>query len=404
MIILWIKRIVFSSKNIFHLKVFLSLAGLILSVSCLAVTMTVMSSYEATLRQTLVEYSGHLIVLKRKEAERADSIFKKIKPFIFGSYSYTPFTSVEALALSKGSLSGVLVEGVDVETVDRVLNLKARLTEGQFLKEPDSAVIGLDLAERLGLKTGSSFSLAVPQFVEAKKDRTPPLPKLKTFSVAGVVDMGRYDYNSRYVGVSLVDAQKLMRLSNKVMGFKLRFKKESSVLKSSRELRKNLSSSFWVRDYRSISKNLFSAIEMEKTIIFFVLLVLVIAAGFNVSNQLMIDVLKRFKEIGILKTMGAGPSLIARLFICQCLMVSLIGVFLGCFLGVFVSYSLTALYDVWGALAPSDIYKLNKIQLDFRWRDFFMIFLFSLVICLIGAWIPIKKAFSLSPKEGLSYE
>ena len=403
MIILWIKRIVFSSKNIFHLKVFLSLTGLILSVSCLVVTMTVMSSYEATLRRTLIEYSGHLIVMKRKGGEKPADIFKKIKPFIFGSYSYTPFTSAEALALSKGSLSGVLVEGVDVETVDQVLNLKSRLIEGKFLKNPDSALIGSGLAERLGLKTGSSFSLAVPRFAESGKD-TAPLPKLKKFFVSGVVDLGRYDYNSRYAAVPLASAQKLMSLSNKAMGLKLSFKKEDSVFKSFRELKKNLSSQFWVRDYRTISKNLFSAIEMEKTIIFFVLLVLVVAAGFNVSNQLMIDVLKRFKEIGILKAMGAGPSLIARLFISQCLIVSLIGVLLGCFLGAFVSYGLTSFYDVWGVLAPSDIYKLNKIVLNFRWQDFFMIFLFSLVICLIGAWIPIKKAFSLSPKEGLSYE
>ena len=397
---IWLKRLLFSSKNILKLKTFLSFAGLALGVSCLVVTMTVMSSYETTLKKTLIDYTGHILLAQKDRGVQEQTLLKKLQPYRDQFESYTPYVSVEALAVADGALSGIFLEGMDQE--HHISHLKERLIEGDFFNQPDQAVVGRELAHHLNLQTGSSFSIVVSHSDSFKKNIWQT--RLKNFTVSGIVDLGRHDFNSRYVVVSLPELQQLLGMEHLISGLKIRLKEDKIQQNLIKNLKEKLGSRFIVQDWRSINENLFTAIEMEKFIIFFVLLVLIVAAGFNISNQLFIDVLRRFRDIGILRAMGAGSAIIVQLFFIQCLIISVIGTLIGFIFGLLISYGLFVFYDVWGALAPSDIYKINKIVLDFRLMDFVMIFIFSISISLLGSLIPIKKALSLSPKEGLGYE
>lgn len=383
MIWIWLKRLLFA-----NLKTSLSLAGLALGVACLIVTMTVMSSYKTTLTKILVDRTGHIIIVKKGKGETKSALLKKTSPLLPPFQSYVPFISIEALALNQGSLSGIILEGLD--TADY---LKDRFVQGGLFHKANQAIVGTKLADHLNLKVGSVFSIAVSQWNHS----------LENFSVVGIVDLGHHDFNSRYTAIPLSSAQKLTGQDG-VTGLRFWLTEETFPQNLIHNLRQELGFDFWIQDWKFINKNLFTAIEMEKTIIFFILLVLIIAAGFNISNQLFIDVLKRFREIGILKAMGAKPFLIAQLFLIQCLVISIIGTLIGFALGSFISYILFVSYNIWEVLVPADIYKLNKIILDFRWQDFAVIFIFSISTCLFGSLIPIKKALSLTPREGLGYE
>ncbi len=385
---IWLKRLSF--KNLFQVENFISLLGLILAVMCLAVTMTVMSSYETTLRESLISHTGHISLIK-KEGKKA--FLKDIEPYIH-NIQVLPFISAEALALSEGELSGVLIEGFPVDRVHQVLGLKDRLIEGHFMEKPSQAIIGQKLAHRLNLKINSFFYLAVPSRNH--------LPQLKKLHVSGIIDLGRHDFNSRYIAVSLQSAKNLLGLSD-LTGFRLLLASEKDLEPALKKLREGLSNSYWIQDWKFIHKNLFTAIQMEKVIIFIVLLILIIAAGFNMSNQMLLHVLKRFHDIGILKAMGARPAMIAQIFLIRTATVSFLGIILGFVTAILVCYGLFGFYNIWGSLIPSDVYELNQIVLDFRWMDFLSIFIFSALICLLSSWIPIRKALKLSPCEGLRF-
>lgn len=385
---IWLKRL--SLKNLFHMENAISLLGLTLAVMCLAITMTVMSSYETTLRKSLIAHTGHINLI-RVDGKKAS--FSDIKPYVEGM-KVLPFISAEALALSDGELSGVLIEGLPLDRVDQVLNLKGRVIEGSFMEKPFQAVVGKKLAHRFNLKINSSFYLAVPNKAH--------LPQLKKLQMSGIADLGQYNFNSRYIAVSLKSAKELLNTSQ-LTGFRLLLDSEKQLPARLKKLREHLSSSYLVQDWKYIHKNLFEAIQMEKAIIFIVLLILIIAAGFNMSNQMLLQVLKRFHDIGILKTMGARPIVIVQMFLIRTVVVSLLGIMLGFLTAVVVCYGLFGFYNIWGYLIPSDVYQLNQIILDFRWWDFLSIFVFSTLICLLSSWIPIRKALKLSPCEGLRF-
>ncbi len=382
-----LKRLSF--RNLFHLESIISLSGLVLAVMCLTVAMIVMSSYETTLKQSLISHSGHISLIKKTEK----ALFEEIKPYVQGM-EVLPFISLEALALSEGRLSGVFIEGLALDKVHQVLKLKDRLISGGFAEKPFQAVVGKKLAKNLSLKINSSFYLAVPS-----QDH---LPQLKKMQVSGIVDLGRHDFNSRYTAVSLQSAKNLLGVSE-LTGFRLLLDDEKQMESSLQKLRSNLSRSYWIQDWKFIHKNLFTAIQMEKVIIFIVLLILVVSAGFNMSNQMLLHVLKRFHDIGILKAMGAPPMMIVQIFLIRTAVMSVLGIFLGFVLALLICFGLFGLYNVWGSLIPADVYELNEIVLDFRWIDFLSIFIFSTWICLLSSWIPVRKALKLSPCEGLRF-
>jgi len=382
---IWLKRLSF--KNLFYMENAVSLTGLALAVMCLAITMTVMSSYETTLEESLIAHTGHINLIK-KDGKKI--VFSDIQPYLQGM-RVLPFISAEALALSNGELSGVLVEGFPFHSV---LNLKDRVIEGSLVTKPFQAIVGKKLAHRLNLKINSSFYLAT-----SNKDH---LPQLKKLQVSGIVDLGQHDFNSRYIAVSLASAKALLNISE-LTGFRLLLAEEENLDRTVKKLREHLSSSYWVQDWKHIHKNLFVAIQMEKVIIFMVLLILILAAGFNMSNQMLLQVLKRFHDIGILKAMGARSAVIVQMFLIRTAVVSTFGILLGFLIAIFVCYGLFGFYNIWGYLIPSDVYELNQIVLDFRWGDFLSIFIFSTLICLLSSWIPIRKALKLSPCEGLRF-
>lgn len=396
MIFLWMKRFILTSRHIFKFETFISLASLTISVACLVVTLTVMSSYETTLKNVLIERTGHLVVVKKEGGQSLKKLREKIESIVPYSYEITPFISLEALVLNQGKLRGIFLEGVDLKTVHKVLNLKTQLISGNFIQKPNEALVGKRLAEELQISLGSAFYISYASQGEN--------PQLEKFILTGIMDLGRYDFNSRYVVTSLNSVQKLSRLENQAKGVRVKMSHKELSEKELAQIGFQLGTEYWVQDWKNIHRNLFQAIQTEKFLIFFILLILVFVAGFHVSNQLFLDVLKRFRDIGILKTMGAPSSLIIQLFVMQGITVGVIGNFLGFVLGIGICFLLIDFYDVWESYIPSEAYQLNQLILDFRWQDFLMIFIFSIFICVLNTMIPIRKSLMLTPKEGLVVE
>ena len=399
-------RYVNASGKFSNFTSILALVGLIIGVASLVVSMAVVSGYETTLKNTLIDVVGHLLVVKKSQSfEGEQEVIENIKPMVSGYVQHTPFVVVEAILAQNKNVGGVLLEGVDPQTVFKVLNLKKRLIAGQFdLSFKDDypkALVGKEVAKKFKIKVGDSFRVVMPQ--STGYDREKFRPRLQKFHLVGILDLGRYDYDSRYILTSLSAAQDFAEIDNQVTGIRIRVEKDEQALHAEQKIKNNKESPYWARSWHSANANLFEAIRYEKPIIFFVVFIIVLAAGFNISSTLFVSVIKRFSDISILKALGAKSSFVLKVFTWQGLLIGIVGSLLGISLGVVICYFLMWLQDNFGLL-PAEVYKIGKIEIEIRPSDLFFIFIVSTLVCFISTLVPAWKGAKLNPVEGLRYE
>lgn len=406
MTLFWLLRHYIKGRGrLFDLSGWLSVIGMSLAVACLVVTMAVVSGYISTLQRSVQDAFGHLIIMKRGLGN-GDEILKEVRPVVPDMVGTTPFLMVEAILAGHGQLSGVIFEGMDPDTLDSVLQIRQRLIKGHFDlgsggEEMPPVLIGKGLADKFKLKLGDELKAVIP--LSGEFDRSSFRPKLGRFRVSGILDFGRYDFDSRYVVIHLKAAQKFAELDNRVTGIRLKLKDSMRAGHVAKEISDRFGYRYWTRDWVEVNKNLFEAAHLEKTVIFFVLLILVIAASFNVTSTMFVSVMRRYPDISILRTLGSRRSLVRRLFIAQGLIVGWVGAGLGVLLGVLLCYGFEQAETSLGII-PSQVYKLDRIQVDIQWLDLFWILLASTVICLASTLVPANQGSRVEPVKGLRYE
>lgn len=383
----------------------LSLIGLVLGVASLVVAMAVVSGYQSTLKRTVIDVVGHMLVMKRGTSLTPEDFDKDIAPLVPELQAKTPFLYLEALVAHKNMISGIIVEGMDLASVHDVLNLKSRLLSGSFEAPPSEteapAWIGKGLAQKYDLKVGDSFRIVLP--VNSDFDASTFRPKLGHFRVHGVLNLGRQDYDSRYVMTDLQNAQALANVGQKISGFRLRLQSSSQSEAAINRISNQFGYQYVLRDWEEVNHNLFEAAKLEKIVIFLVLMVLMIAAAFNVSSTLFVGVMKRYHDISLIRTLGATRQSVRRLFLMQGLSLGAVG----SILGLLVGFAICGAF-MWGqaqfGLIPAEVYKLDRIDVEFRWTDLLAIVGVCLAICFVFSWAPARRGAQLSPIEGLRYE
>lgn len=380
---------------------------MVIGVASLVVAMAVVSGFQTTLRNAVIDSVGHVIVMKRGAplGNQADFLkrIRQISPHI---QAETPFVYLEAVIAHNKRVSGVVVQGVDPESYGKVLRLDAHLRQGDFSfaaseKGVEGALIGKGLAENYQLSVGDIFRVIMP--VAKEYDQSSVRPRLKKFVVRGILDLGRHDWNQRFVLVSLTAAQEFAQIGEQVMGYRLRLDHDDRSSEVAANIGQALGHEYWTRDWQDVNRNLVEAAKLEKVVIFFVLLIMVIAASFNISSTLFVSVMRRFGDISILKTLGATPKFLVRLFTIQGLFIGGMGALLGMSLGIGIAYAFMYAEKHWGLL-PGEVYKLERIDIEFRATDMLAILLTSLTICYLATLAPARRGARLPPVEGLRYD
>lgn len=394
----------------FGLPATLSIVGLAIGVASLTVAMAVVSGFESTLKSALIDVFGHMLVVKRGEDQLSLVRAKeKIKEALPDFVSLTPFITLEAIVVGKQKLSGVVIQGIDPATVESVLSLRNRVIRGKFevgrISREDGrlpkALIGKALARRFDLDVGQTFRAVLPR--PSQQDTASFVSTIATFEVSGIIDFGKADYDERTVVTSLAEARALGNLSVPFTGLRVRLKSADRAAQAALDLTRSLGASWWVMDWSEGNRNFFRAIKYERVAIFFVILIMVIAASFNVASNIFIGVLKRTSEISILRALGFSKRDVAALFRLQGLLFGVIGVLAGLSLG-----ALLGVLFVWaqGAfqLLPAEVYKLNKIGIEFSPLDVGIVVLTAISICVVASLGPAARAAQLDPVEGLRHE
>jgi len=301
-----------------------SILSLLLAISSLVLALSVYSGYETTMRQTITDFAGHLIVTKKGGTQKTaffqeQSLRDRMTPMNKHIVAYTPFLSSKSLIVHQGHLSGALLEGMPPKGMHQALGLQKHLIDGSMqLNSRRSAIIGRGIAKKWQLKIGDSFHVIIPIIDASGISQTAS----QDLYVEGILDVGFHELNSRLIIVNIQTIRHLLHQSEgMISGWRILVSHPRQVHLLRQEFLKTLGSSYQVSDWQSVIKSVHAsylqAIHREKILIFLILMVLVMAGAFNVFSHLMISVLNQTREICILKIMGASQAFIFYLFILQ---------------------------------------------------------------------------------------
>jgi len=412
------------SQKFISLNTWISIAGVGLGVMALIVVIAVMSGFSKDLRDKILGTNSHVVVssMNRAMVENYDDIVKKVRS-VKGVIAAAPFIMNQVMLINGDRVSGIVVRGIDPEKEETVSDLGKNMVSGTVsdLKTKSSVsgeikgrekknragiILGKELSRRLGVEVGDIVSMVSPV------SRVTPvglIPRMKLFKVVGVFESGMYEYDANLSFILLKSAQKFFSMKNGVSGIEVRVADIEQAGNIASAIQKELGFPYLVRDWMRMNKNLFSALKLEKVVMFIILILIIFVAAFNIVSTLFMLVMEKAKEVAILKSMGASCSSIMKIYSYQGLFIGLVGTFLGCAVGFVIVPNLneivSSIESIFGIVAfPSDIYYLDRLPSKIQYMDSFLIVIFSVVICLAASLYPAWRASKLELVDGLRYE
>ena len=307
---LWLKRVLFSSRMIFQYSSLFSLFGLILAVASLTVALLVVNGFSSGLEKILIDQQGHLRIQAKNNILK-EELLKDISAYKKEYFSNQAlFLSFEGLIVKDSHFKGVFFEAVQDEKLKSLSFLKNHILEGNLESNQPFVVLGSDLAKELNLSVGSISTVIVSQSEDSYFSK-----KQAHFKVGAIADFGRYELNSSFVFLPLSFTKVLG--FDRVSGMNVWIKNADQTNFLKQKMEHSLKDSYIIRSWKDIDRAFFAVVESDKKIIFFVLFILIVAAGFNISSSLFVQVFRKTKDISILRAMGAKKKIDKKLVFAQ---------------------------------------------------------------------------------------
>lgn len=383
----------------------LSVLCMSVGVASLLLAMAVVSGFEKTIKDSVIDLTGHVLLFKNNaKLSNAKKIEEKILKKFPSIQAVTPFLHKEAVLAAKGKVQGVVVQAFPPNKVDSVLNLRQRVSKGLYSwaggAELPACMLGKELALKLNLSVGDTINIVLPK--PNKTQSHSFVPKLKKFKINAILDLGKFEYNERFVMLAAKDLQDLMGVKNNIYtAFRIRLDDRNKAAKMSFDLVEFLGDSYWTKDWFQVNRIFFSAVEIEKRLLFFILLIMLIAACFNFSASLFVNVYRRYSDISIFKTMGANGFFFMKLFGVHGILVGL----MGCVVGSILAVAIAALIPHLSIFSiPAKVYQISHLPIDFRVSDILTIYSSTMFLSLVSTIVPSWIGSKLSAVEGLRYE
>jgi len=384
----------------------LSIAGVTVGVMALIVVIAVMAGFESDLKQRILGVESH-IVLMRHGGSFSD--YRKISNQIDtldGVTAATPFIYTQIMLRSPSGVSGAVLRGIDPDSAGRVIkilkhsglqNLKQFQGQGNSKSLMPGIILGKELARNLGVGEGDAVYLISSQGMISPIGY---LPAMKRFKVAGLFESGMYEYDGSLAYINLKDAQKILHMEGAVTGIEVRVKDVYDARNIAEKIVSNLGFPYWAKDWMQMNHNLFSALKLEKTVMFIILALIVLVAAFNIASTLIMMVMGKTKDIAILKAMGAQDSSIKKIFIFNGMIIGFVGTTLGVCLG-FIMCELLEKYKF--IELPGDVYYISTLPVRLNPMDVLIIAAAALIICFVATLYPARQASKLNPVEAIRY-
>jgi lipoprotein-releasing system permease protein len=384
------------TEKFISLITWLSTGGVALGVAALIVVYAVMTGYSGKLRDKLVGMNAHVSVyaLSGPIPDGGSEVVGRIRE-IPGVKRVVPILLGQALLASGNSNSGAAIRGVDPADPDFMEVVGKGMVEGSAGSiggEAPAVLIGRELASELGVKAGDKVRLTIP---------IGETPRSRLFLVGGVFNSGMYDFDSTFAFLSLRNADDLLGMNGAVSALDIRVDDIDKAPEVAEALRESLGQRWWVGDWKRMNRNIFSALALQKAVLSLILGLIVIVAAFNVAATLIMVVIEKTREIGILKAMGAKNTAIRRIFAIQGLIIGSAGALFGAALGIFVCYMQNTFQLV---KIPSDIYLFDSLPMEPEVLSTAVFSLAAIALCWLATLYPSWQASRMDPVRAIRTE
>jgi len=395
-----------------HFISFISIAsmiGIAVGVMALIVVLSVMNGFQKELRARILGVASHVQIsgvdgrlANWQEVARQASADRDVA-------AAAPYVSAQGLLANRQNVQGALVRGIVPELEDQVADIGRHMRRGRLsdLRPGEfGMVLGSELAHAVGARVGEKVVLIAPQ-----GQVTPAgiLPRIKQFTVVGVFEVGMYEYDAGLALISLEDAEKLYRLGDEVSGVRLKLKDLFDAPEVARRLTRTLRGDLYVTDWTRSHANFFRAVQIEKNVMFIILTLIVAVAAFNLVSTLVMAVTDKRADIAILRTLGATPFSIIKIFVVQGSLIGVIGTALGVVGGIVIALNVDVVVPAIERLfsvqfLAKDVYYISELPSDLQLRDVVTVGLMSLLLSLLATLYPSWRASRVNPAEALRYE
>jgi len=386
-------------ERIISVIALISVLGIAVGVAVLIVVISVMSGFDRYLEDKMIGMHAHIIVESSAPSASLDDLMKKIKD-IPGVIDTAPFASGGALIKEGNSLINVQLRGIVPGLEPKVTKIKEYIKQGDLNLGDGEIIIGEELANRLYLKVGDSVSLISPETIE-----------LSRFKIRGVFNSGMYIYDSGLVISNLKTTQDFFGLGSARNGISVKADNLYQVEEIKERISRALAPQdlFEIRTWMDLNRNFLEALKLEKLVMFIVVIMTTVVAAFGIVNTMIMSVMEKTKDIGILRAVGARVSGVLRIFLFQGLGLGCMGILLGLIGGVSLAASLNNIINfisrlIGRSLIPKDIYYFDRLPIYFNVKDISIIAVCAFIITLLASIYPAYHASRLKPTEALRYE
>lgn len=402
------------------LNTFVSIAGITLGVAALIGTVGIMTGFKEDIQAKILGTTAHIVVQDRMKDGMIDydkvAIQVQEVPDVVAA---TPFILKQVMLTTPSGVQGVVIRGVDPQREGKVTELAKNLSTGELsdlqkpvkIKQPPAddptgtpvetekpgIILGKELALRLGAFMGDTVNVVSPP--AGPISAIGMVPKIRTFAVAGIFQSGMYEYDSSLAYIDLAEAQKFFNMSGSVTGVEIKVTDVFRADETARSVEHALGFAYGARDWMAMNRNLFSALKLEKTMMFLLLVLITIVASFNIVSTLTMIVTEKQKEIAILKAMGATKKSIRRIFMLNGLIIGLTGTAIGIPLG----YAFLWLIQTFWTFDPT-VYYISRIPVHVLASDVLLVAGSAILISFAATLLPSRQAAKLEPVAALRYE
>ena len=382
-----------------------SMIGLTLGVAVLITVLSVMNGFDRELKTRVLGMIPQATVSSTQILTNWPELVKKVEQHkhVVGA---APFTQLQGMLTAQGQVAGIMVSGIEPEYEKKVSIIQDHMVAGSInaLKKGEfGIVLGKQMTDSLGLGLNDSITLVLP---EATPSPAGVVPRFKRFKIVGIFSIGA-EVDSMMGYIALNDASTLLRLPDGAQGVRLKLDYIFLAPEVADDIVKDLPSNFYASNWTFTHGNLFSAIQMEKAMVSLLLFLIVLVAAFNIVSSLVMVVTDKKSDIAILRTLGASPATITRIFMVQGTIIGVIGTVSGASLGVIFASGISGfigwLNTAFG-LNLFDAYFINYLPSYLRWQDVVVIVCLSLGLSFLATIYPAFRAAKTQPAEALRYE
>ncbi len=385
-----------------------SFAGIMLGVATLIIVMAVMNGFREELLTRILGVNGHMNVTTDTGTVRDfDSLTERIRA-VPGVVSAAPIIEGHVMATANGVASGALVRGLREADFKRRPILADNIVAGglEEFAAGKGIVIGSRMARRMQLRLGGKITLISPQ---GNQSAFGTIPRMKAYRLAAVFEVGMSEYDNSFIYMPLAQAQIFFRKKGAVSGIEVLIDDPDEVFTAAGAVRAAIGGGYRILDWRRVNSSFFTALQVERNVMFLILTLIILVAAFNVISSQIMLVNDKAKGIAILRTMGASRGMILRIFFMTGASVGLIGTVAGSALGIAFAMNIESIRQGIQALTGAnlfnaEIYFLSRLPAVLDWDEVITVVLMALALSFTASIFPARRAARLDPVEVLRYE